>query len=110
DKKAPELPANELRARRFLDQNIDDVVAIQRSGLPHKSFHAEILRKGSEAKLLRCHVDPVAGKCSRRFANVLLAVISNADGEKLHQFARPVFVWMLPEALLQIEINHHRRV
>src|ERR1035441_2384448 len=84
--------------------------SVKWTAFSHESLVAEVLLKRREPELLRRHVDAVTGKCARRFANVLLAVIADADGEKFHQLARPVFVRMLFAALLKVEIDHHRRV
>src|SRR5262249_61581328 len=71
DKKAPEFAADELRTGRLPEENVDDVVAIQISALAHECLCSVILLKWCKSKLLRCHVDPITGECTGRFANVL---------------------------------------
>ena len=92
------------------DKNVDDVIAIKGAGVAHELLRSEILLHPCKTKLLRGHVDPVAGERTCRCANVILGVIANSDGEKLHQLARPILVRMRFAVLLKIEINHHRRV
>src|SRR5436309_12565897 len=92
------------------DKNVDDVIAIKGAGVAHERLPPEVLLEGYKTKLLCRHVDPVAGERTCRCANILLGVIASADGEKLHQLSRPILVGMLFTALLEIEIDHHRRV
>src|SRR5437764_628608 len=107
---APKFPGEELRAGRLFHQDADDVVAQQRTGFSHERFRADVSLSRSEPKLLRGHVDAITGEGAGRFANVGFGIVADPDGEKFHQFARPVFVRVLFAALLEIEVDHHRGI
>ena len=107
---APEFPGEKLRTRGLFHQDIDDVIAVPRAGFSHECFRAGIVLPRSEPKLLVRHVDSITGEGARRFSNVGFGVMPDPDGEKLHQFPRPIFVRVLFPALLQIEVDHHRGV
>jgi hypothetical protein len=64
----------------------------------------------NETKLLSGGIDPVAGESTGRFADVILGIMSDPEGEQLHDFTRPVFVRVLFFAQLQIEVSHHRGI
>ena len=108
--KAPDFACEEGGASGLFHEDIDDVVALPRTGLTHKSFQTVIVLPRSETKLLRCHIDAVARERSSGFADIFFVVVTDADREEFHQLARPIFVWVFFAALLKIEINHHRRV
>src|SRR5436305_15006672 len=52
----------------------------------------------------------IAGEGARRFAHIVFAIVTDPDGEELHQLARPVLVRMRWLVLRQIEVDHHRRI
>jgi hypothetical protein len=75
-----------LRAGGFPDENVNDIVAIERAASTHEILRTEILLRWGEAKLLRLQVDPITGEGARRFTNVLLGVVADSDGEEFDSF------------------------
>src|SRR5581483_7207308 len=104
----PELARQELRRRRLLEDDVDNVVAGEVAGLAEERLRPVIMQNRPEDVALAGAVDAVAGERAGGGADVVLAVVAGAHGEELHQLPREVLVGVRSDAGLQVQVDHHR--
>ena len=90
----------------MLEDDVDDVVAVQVSDAPHEYLLAIIVVPGVVDEI------SVIGRPSRECAGGVLdvgfAVMSRADGEELHEFPSPVLIGVPLAVPGVVQIAHHR--
>ena len=91
DEVAVELRADELRRRRLLQDDVDDVVAVERARAAEErsSLPAEVVLLAVELELEDVVGPP--GEGAGAFADVALGVVPDAEAEQLESSSRPKF-------------------
>jgi hypothetical protein len=98
---AIELRRHELGRDRLLEDDVDDVLAVERAGAAEERLLAEVVLRGVELELE--HVVGPAGERARRLAHVALGVVADAHREQLEQLAAEVLVRVLLDVLAVVE-------
>ena len=107
-KVAIDLARDKIRRGGLLQDDVDDVDAVEAAGLAEKRLFAVVVLIFVDDEF-EIHVVP-AGEGARRLANVLLRVVADAHGEHLHDFAREVFVGGALHVDARVQERQHRRV
>ncbi len=103
DEELEQLGGVELRCRRLLEEDVDDVVAVEVSGAAEERLRAVVVLGGVEIELARAPRERETGKGAGALAHVLFGVVADAQGEEFHQLAREIFVGMSFEAARVVE-------
>jgi hypothetical protein len=132
----PEEPDRDEPRRRIMrHDDVDNLIAPERPGLPQECLHPAVLEAGLDDKLrlvrLRRRVlcrpafrlartlrelhprrrrQPPAGEGPRRLPHILLGVVAHPHREQLHQLPRVVLIRVGRRGLNGVEIDHHGRV
>src|SRR4029077_17622166 len=105
---AVNLPGNEVRGDLLIEDDVENVDAVEVAALAEEFLLAGIVFRlvELEAKIV---VGP-AGERSRRLADVVLAVVAHPHGEEFHDLAAEVLVRGALYVLPGGEKNQHGRV
>ena len=113
DEERQQLGREQLRRRRLLEDDVDDVVAAEVPGLAEERLGAVVVHAAvvvEAAGAVGVLAERPAGERARRLADVLLGVVADAQREQLHQLARVVLVGMRLDVDVVVEVAQHRRV
>ena len=96
--------------RGWLQQDGDDLLAVESSGLAEEGLLAVVVLVVAAAELTGFAVDGPAGEGARRGLDVGLAVMALAQGEELEKLAAEILVGLARHAAHAVEIDQHRRI
>ena len=105
---AIDLCCDELAGDGLLEDDADDVVAVERALLAEERLLTEVMLRGIE--LIREDVVGPAREGAGRFTDVALGVVADAHREQLEQFAPEVLVRVRLHVLAVVEIDEHRGI
>src|SRR4029453_10157719 len=88
---------------RLLEDDVDDVLAVERAAAAEEGLLAGVVLRGVELELEDV-VGP-AGERARRLADVALGVVADTHREELEQLAPEVLVRMALDVLAVVEID-----
>ena len=106
----PEFFRHEAGGFFFFEDEVDDVLAGERSGFPEDGLVGGVPLAGAVGDLAVGRIQIVAGERARGLADVPLGVVALAEGEELHDLAGEIFVRHAFFRALGVEVKHHRRV
>ena len=109
DEVREQLRRDEARRGRVADQDGQDVVGVEVAGLALEGLGAGVVL-GLVEGVVQVLVERVAGEGARRFVDVLLGVVADADGEQLLHFAGVVLVRRALAVQAVVEPDQHGRV
>ena len=102
------LGGDELGGDGPRQDDVDDVLAVERARPAEKRLRAKVVLLAIELELQ--HVVRPPRERTRRLANVALAVVAHAHREELEQLAAEVLVGMRLDVLAVVEEHEHRRI
>ena len=105
---AVDLRGDELRRRPLRNDDVDDVFAVEATGLAEYGLLPVVV-------LVFAHheVEPIlgpTGKGPRRLADVVLGVVADTHREHLEHLSTEVLVRVALQVLAVVEVDEHRRV
>ena len=92
----------------LFENDVDDVFAGEITGVAEEGFGAVVVFAEVEDEGV-ADVGP-AGKGTGGFLDVVFGVVADAEGEEFHEFTRVVFVGMLFDVLVVVEVDEHAGV
>ena len=98
------------RGLRLGEQDVDHRVAVEPSRRSQHRLAATVVQAGAEDELPGLAHEARAGERARGLLDVLLFVVTLAEGEELHHLAREILVGCAAPVLRAVEVDHHRRV
>ena len=102
------MPGKVLRCHRLLEDDIQDIQAVERSGPPQERLDAGVVLAGIHLEREIVEVPPGERACA--FAHVLLRVVADPHREELHHLAAEVFVRRALHVVLRVKEVQHRGV
>src|SRR5262249_31102740 len=114
-----EMPADELAASGLLNDNVDNVFAVEAAFVTEKLFFSVVVIFGSilefpwKAPIRRARdlgLEGPARESSRALTHVFLGIVAGAEAEQLQEFAPPILVYRCSVVLLVVEPEDHRRI
>src|SRR4030095_11515503 len=102
---AVELTDNEGGAGGVLEEQIDDVLPVERARAAENGLRLVIVQRGAFDELVV--LESPAGEGACRLLDVVLRVVADAQAEQLEELPRKVFVRVAFDVRLPIEVDEH---
>ncbi len=113
------MPADETGAGRLLDDDVDNVLAVQVPAMAKEFLDAVIMvfrpvfELPGEPPVWQARdlgFEGPAGEGPRRLTDICLGIVAGAEAEQLQQFAAPVLVHRRAVVLVVVQPEYHRRI